>query len=151
MLPGAAAAARPGSSEPPAFELRSKGKALGQVAPVLVDGGQAYLSAARLAAVLRGSWIARGERASLTVGSRSAHFTRGAAGVVVQGQTIGLGSSPRILATGWLLPDDFLVNGLGRLVPGVTAVKLAMASVPRGPGALGVDEARRTPPARWWR
>jgi N-acetylmuramoyl-L-alanine amidase len=131
--PGAAVAARPASSGPPAFEIRSKGKPLGLVVPVLVDGGEAYLPAARLAAVLKGSWIARGERASLTVGSRSAHFTRGAAGVVVQGQTIGLGSSPRILATGWLLPDDFLANGLGRLVPGVTAVKLAPVNLPPDP------------------
>jgi N-acetylmuramoyl-L-alanine amidase len=146
MFPGVADALRPGLSGAPAFELRNRGRALGQIAPAMVDSGQSYVAAERLAAMLGGSWFVRGARGSLTVGSRSAHFTRDAAGVVVQGQAIGLGSSPRVVAGAWLLPDDFLEHGLGRLVPGVTAVKLTTASPPTAPAPLTSAKPAAPPP-----
>ena len=53
---------------------------------IVVDDGGAYVSAQRLAAMLQGSWSAKGGEATLTVGKRSAHFVRNQARVVIAGQ-----------------------------------------------------------------
>ena len=102
------------------YDLGGKGGSLGQVARVaLEDAG--YVSAERLAAVLRGAWSARSDRGVLTVGKRSAQFLKSEPRVVIQGQALALDGAPRIGAAGWLLPEDFLRKGLSRLAPGITA------------------------------
>jgi N-acetylmuramoyl-L-alanine amidase len=44
---------------------------------------------------------------------------------------VTLGSPPRVSSSGWLLPHDFLVRGLGRLAPGVAATTVTARSAPQ--------------------
>jgi N-acetylmuramoyl-L-alanine amidase len=121
----AAAAPRPG-----AFEIRGKTGAVGQLPRVVVDDGAGYVSAARLAALLKGTWTAKGSRGILAAGQRSAQFVKDRAGVVIQGQALTLEAPARVDASGWLIPEDFLSKGLPRLVPGTTAAALAASKPP---------------------
>jgi N-acetylmuramoyl-L-alanine amidase len=124
VLPGTGDAARPGT-----IELRGRGGALGSIAPVSLDEGGTYLAAEGLAALLKGTWAVKGTRGTLTVGSRSAQFTRNQARVMVSGVTVTLDSPVRTGTSGWLLPADFLAKGLTRLAPGVT-MKVMAAPAP---------------------
>src|SRR5258705_1905721 len=114
-LPGTGDAARLG-----VIEIRGKGGLLGSLTPVSLDEGGAYLAAERLAAVLKGTWSVKGMRGTLTVGSRSAQFTRNQARVLVAGNALTLDSPARVGTAGWLIPEDFLAKGLTRVVPGAT-------------------------------
>ncbi len=127
LLSGATEAARPAT-----IELRSKSGALGSLAQVVLDEGGVYISAERLATLLKGSWKVKGARGTLTVGSRSASFTQNQPRITLLGAPVMLGSPPRIGSTGWLLPDEFLARGLAKLAPGVTLVRTA-AATPRTP------------------
>jgi N-acetylmuramoyl-L-alanine amidase len=113
---GAAAAARPD-----AFEVKGRTGSLGRLARVVADDGAGYVSAARLAALLSGSWRVKGSKATLAVGKRSAQFVKNQRRVVVAGQPLTLDSAARAGAAGWLISEDFLTKGLPRLAPGVTA------------------------------
>jgi N-acetylmuramoyl-L-alanine amidase len=125
FLPGTSDGARVGT-----IDLRGKGgAALGSLTPVSLDEGGAYLAAERLAAVLKGTWAVKGPRGTLTVGSRSAQFTRNQARVLVGGTPLVLVTPVRIGTSGWLIPDDFLAKGLSRLAPGVT-MKVVTAPAP---------------------
>jgi N-acetylmuramoyl-L-alanine amidase len=126
LVQGAGAAARPGT-----IELKSKGGPLGTIVPVSLEEGGRYLPAERLAAVLKGSWAVKGNRGTLTVGARSAQFTRGQSRVVVSGTTLTLDSSPQAGSSGWLIPEDFLGKALPRLVPGATMKVVAAPTAPR--------------------
>jgi N-acetylmuramoyl-L-alanine amidase len=120
-LPDAAAAPRPD-----VVELRARTGSLGQLSRIVIDDGGAYVSAGRLAAMLRGTWSAKGGEATLTVGKRSARFVRNQSRVMIAGQPVVLDAPARIGAAGWLVPEEFLDKGLSRLVPGISVV--------RGPG-----------------
>jgi N-acetylmuramoyl-L-alanine amidase len=130
-LPPAAPAARPDG-----VELRGRAGSLGRLPRVVVDDGGSYVAAERLAALIKGSWSAKGTRATLTVGKRSAQFVRDQSRVVIQGQAVALDSPARSGAAGWLIPEDFLAKGLSRLAPGIAAV----APEARKP-AVGVSKA----------
>lgn len=123
-FPGTGDAARSGT-----IEIRGKGGSLGSLTPVSLDEGGSYLAAERLAAVLKGTWSAKGTRGTLTVGSRSAQFNRNQARVLIAGNALTLDSPARLGASGWLIPEDFLAKGLTRLVPGVT-MKVVAAPAP---------------------
>ncbi len=123
MCSGATEAARPAT-----IDLRTKSGSLGQLAPVALGEGAVYVSAERLAVLLKGSWQVRGARGTLTVGSRSAHFTQNQARMTLLGAPVTLQSPPRVGPSGWLLPDDFLTRGLAKLAPGVTALRLSAAA-----------------------
>lgn len=125
LVQGAGAASRPGT-----IELKNKSGALGSLTPVSLDQGGSYIVAERLASVLKGTWVAKGNRGTLTVGSRSAVFTRGQSRVVVAGTTLTLEAPAQIGSAGWLVPEDFLAKALSRLAPGVT-VKVAAPGPPR--------------------
>ncbi len=114
-LPGTGDAARSGT-----IEIRGKSGSLGSLTPVSLDEGGSYLAAERLAAVLKGTWSVKGTRGTLTVGSRSAQFTRNQARVLVAGNALTLDSPARAGTSGWLIPEDFLAKGLARLAPGMT-------------------------------
>jgi len=120
VLPGAAEAARLDG-----FELRGRAGSLGQLSRTVLDDGAAYVSAPRLATLLKGSWTTKGRTATLIVGTRRAQFVRDQARVVVAGRSVALESPARVGATGWLIPEEFLSKGLGLLAPGVTAVAFA--------------------------
>jgi N-acetylmuramoyl-L-alanine amidase len=141
-----AGGARPGAPGSISFELQARGKTLGQV-PVVVAGGEDYVSADRLAAVLGGKWITRGGRGTLTVGARSADFTRDTSRVVLEGQAVALGSPPRIEPSGWLLPEGFLARGLAKLVPGAKATRIAMATAKSVPAKTLMTPSRPAPPS----
>ena len=84
-----------------------------------------FVAAERLATILKGTWKAKGTRgATLTVGSRSAQFTRNDARVVVGGTAMTLAAPVRLGASGWLVPEDFLGKALARLAPGVTSARV---------------------------
>jgi N-acetylmuramoyl-L-alanine amidase len=126
-LPGLGDAARSGT-----IEIRGKSGPLGSLTPVSLDEGGSYLAAERLAAVLKGTWSVKGTRGTLTVGSRSAQFTRNQARVLVAGDAVTLDSPARLGASGWLIPEDFLAKGLTRLAPGLTMKLVAApASAPK--------------------
>src|SRR5688572_18458124 len=124
-LPLPAPAARPDT-----VELRSAAGSLGRLPRVVVDDGGSYVAAEKLSALLKGSWSAKGARATLTVGKRSAQFVRDQPRAVVQGQTIALDAAARAGSGSWLIPEDFLGKGLSRLAPGI-----AVAVEPRKPAA----------------
>ena len=123
-FPGTGDAARSGT-----IEIRGKGGSLGSLTPESLDEGGSYLAAERLAAVLKGTWSAKGTRGTLTVGSRSAQFNRNQARVLIAGNALTLDSPTRLGASGWLIPEDLLAKGLTRLVPGVT-MKVVAAPAP---------------------
>src|SRR5262245_9180914 len=139
LVPGAGAASRPGT-----IELRAKSGSLGVVTPVSLDEGGSYLPAERLAAVLKGTWTVKGERGTLTIGARSAQFTRNQARVVVAGTPITLDAPTRIGSSGWLLPDDFLAKGLSRLAPGVTMKVVAAPTAAARPATKPVAASMPT-------
>ncbi|HKZ07149.1 MAG TPA: N-acetylmuramoyl-L-alanine amidase [Methylomirabilota bacterium] len=85
-----------------------------------LDQGGSYIVAERLAAVLKGAWVAKGNRGTLKVGSRSAQFTRGQSRVIVAGIRLTLDAPAQTGSAGWLIPEDFLAKALSRLAPGVT-------------------------------
>ncbi len=110
-----------GPARPDAFDIKGRTGSLGRLARVVVDDGAGCVSASRLAALLNGSWNVKDTKATLTVGKRSAQFTRNQRRVIVAGEPLTLDSVARIGATGWLIPEDFLTKGLSRLAPGITA------------------------------
>lgn len=118
-------------------ELRSRAGSLGRIARVVVDDGAGYVAADRLAAVLKGSWSATGNRATLTVSNKTAQFVKDQARVVFAGQSLVLDAPVLSGPRGWLLPEEFLVKGVPRLVPGVTA------AVPEPRKAATAPEARK--------
>ena len=124
LTPGVSEGTRPGT-----IELKAKGGSLGSLTPVTLDEGDSYVPAERLAAVLKGTWAVKGTRGTLTIGSRSAQFTRNQARVVVGGVAVTLDSPARTGSTGWLIPEDFLAKALPRLAPGVT-MKVVAARTP---------------------
>ena len=139
LVPGVGDAARPGT-----IELKGKSGALGSLSLVSLDEGGFYVTADRLAAVLKGAWVAKGDRGTLTVGARSAQFTRNQARVVVSGTPITLDAPARTGSAGWLIPDDFLAKGLTRLAPGVTMKVMAAPAPPARPAAKPVAAAAPT-------
>jgi N-acetylmuramoyl-L-alanine amidase len=128
LVPGASAAARPGS-----IELRSKGGSLGVLTPVSLDAGGSYVPAERLAAVLKGTWTVKGERGTLVVGARSAQFTRNQSRVIVAGTAMTLDASARTGSSGWLIP--------GRL-PGQGPQPARARRDREGGGAARIDPSR---------
>ena len=142
MLPAVAAAARPAS-----VELRGRDGGLGQLAITALDDGTAYVAAERLAALLKGSWKAKGASGTLTVGGRSAQFTRNESRVRVGTATIALAAPPRVGAAGWLVPEDFLGKALPRLAPGVTSARLAPTAAPVAAGKPASVKPAATKPA----
>ncbi|MBI2525404.1 MAG: N-acetylmuramoyl-L-alanine amidase [Candidatus Rokubacteria bacterium] len=127
MWSGATEAARPAT-----IELRSKSGALGSLTQTALGEGGVYVSAERLAALLKGTWKVKGSRGTLTVGSRSASFTQNQSRITLLGAPVTLQSPPRVGSAGWLLPDDFLGKGLAKLAPGVMLVRVA-AAAPKPP------------------
>src|SRR6266849_2517044 len=113
-----AAPARPAS-----VEVRGKAGSLGQLTIVSLDDGGSYVSAERLAGLLKGSWSVKGSRATLTVSKRTAQFTRDQARLTVAGEPLTLEAPARATAKGWLIPEGFLAKGLGKLAPGITAAR----------------------------
>ena len=110
------------AARPDPVELRSGTGSVGRLPRVVVDDGGSYVAAEKLTALLKGSWSAKGPRATLTVGKRSAQFVRDQPRAVVQGQTIALDAAVRMGSGTWLIPEDFLVKGLPKLAPGIAAV-----------------------------
>jgi N-acetylmuramoyl-L-alanine amidase len=141
MSSAEAAAARPA-----AVEIKGPKGALGQLPLQVMDDGASYVAADRLASVLKGSWAVKGKSGTLTVGKRSARFNRDQSRLTLQGQAVVLEGAPRVTGKGWLIPADFLDKGLGRLAPGVSAARPAMASskapVKRVDSSVAFEEMR---------
>ncbi len=140
LIPGTGDAARPGT-----IEVKSKTGTLGSLTPVSLDGGGSYIAAERLAAVLKGTWAVKGNRGTLTVGSRSAQFTRNQARVVVGGVTLSLDAPARAGSTDWLISEDFLAKALPRLAPGVTTKVMVARTPPPRAAARPVAAAPTVP------
>ena len=119
--------AQAASGRPAAVEIKGPKGTLGQLALQVMDDGVSYIVAERLAGLLKGSWAVRGTTGTLTVAKRSAQFNRDQSRLTLQGQPLALETAPRVTAKGWLIPADFLDKGLGRLVPGVSAARPAVA------------------------
>src|SRR5262245_31345163 len=128
VISGAAGAARSD-----AFEIKGRTGSLGRLARIVADDGGGYVSAARLAALLNGSWSVKDSKATLTVGRRSAQFVKNQRRIIVAGEPLTLDTAARNGATGWLIPEDFLTKGLSRLAPGITAA--ASVTEPKAPPA----------------
>jgi N-acetylmuramoyl-L-alanine amidase len=143
MCAGATEAARPAT-----IELRSRSGTLGSLAQVALEEGGVYVSAERLAALLKGTWTVKGSRGTLTVGPRSANFNQNQSRITLLGAPVTLQAPPRVSSSGWLLPDDFLAKGLAKLAPGVTVLRVAAAATapkrePRPPRPTVVFEDLR--------
>jgi N-acetylmuramoyl-L-alanine amidase len=128
---------------PDTLELRSRAGSLGQLPRIVMDDGSAYVSAERLAVLLRGTWTAKGGRAALTVGKRSAEFVRNLSRTVIAGQSLALEAPVRVGAGGWLIPEEFLGKPLARLTPGIIAVTVAETKRPPAkPSGIALNEMR---------
>ena len=118
-LVGSAQAARPES-----LEVRDRGASSGLLTITVMDDGSAYIAPDHLAALLKGAWAVKGDRGTLTVGTRVAEFTRGQTRATVHGQAVALDLPPRVIGRDWLVSRDFLGKGLPRLAPGVSVQAL---------------------------
>ncbi|PYM72440.1 MAG: hypothetical protein DME10_12540 [Candidatus Rokuibacteriota bacterium] len=119
-------------ARPASFEVKGRAGSLGQLPVVSLDDGGSYVSAERLASLLKGSWSVKGPRATLTVSRRTAQLTRDQARLTVAGEALTLEAPARVTSKGWLLPEGFLAKGLGKLAPGITAAR-PMAAVESRP------------------
>ena len=128
---GSAPAARPES-----LEVRDHGASRGLLTITVMDDGSAYIAPDHLAALLKGAWAVKGDRGTLTVGTRVAEFTRGQTRAIVHGQAVALDLPPRVTGREWLVSRDFLGKGLPRLAPGVS---LALPTEARKPAAKTVQ------------
>jgi N-acetylmuramoyl-L-alanine amidase len=141
LVGGSAEAGRPES-----VEVRDRAGSRGLLTITVTDDGGAYIAPDHLAAVLKGAWSVKGERGTLTVGKRTAEFTRGQRRVLVDGQAVGLDAAPRVGPRGWLVSRDFLGRGLPRLVPGVSVATVAEPRTPPAArtvqGTVPLDELR---------
>jgi N-acetylmuramoyl-L-alanine amidase len=140
------ASAEAASARPAAVDIKGPKGALGQLPLQVMDDGASYVAADRLASLLKGSWAVKGKSGTLTVGKRSAQFSRDQSRLTLQGQAVVLDGAPRVTGKGWLIPADFLDKGLGRLAPGVSAARPAMASskapVKRVDSSVAFEEMR---------
>ncbi len=127
------------AARPDTVEIRGSAGSVGRVPRVLVSDGRSYVSAERLAALLKGSWSVKGSRATLTVGKRSAQFVRDQSRALVQGQPVMLDAPARDGAGGWLLPEDFLAKGLPKIAPGMVAVAAEANKPTPRPAKTGVS------------
>jgi len=134
------------SARPPAVEIKGPKGTLGRLPLQVMDDGGSYVAAERLAGLLKGSWAVKGKIGTLTVAKRSALFSRDQSRLTLQGQALVLEGAPRVTAKGWLIPADFLDKGLGRLAPGVSAARPAVASakapVKRVDSSVAFEELR---------
>ena len=141
MSSAEAAPARPAS-----VEIKGPKGTLGQLPLQVMDDGASYVAADHLAALLQGAWAVKGKSGTLIVGKRSAQFSRDESRLTLQGQAVVLDGAPRVTGKGWLIPADFLDKGLGRLAPGVTAARPALASakapVKRVDSSVAFEEMR---------
>jgi N-acetylmuramoyl-L-alanine amidase len=132
------------AARPDTVELKSGRGSVGRLPRVVVDDGGSYVTAEKLAALLKGTWSAKGSRATLTVGKRSVQFVRDQPRAVVQGQTIVLDAAVRTGSGSWLIPEDFLVKGLPKLAPGIAAAPEARKPIAAKPvkGGIALEELR---------
>jgi N-acetylmuramoyl-L-alanine amidase len=140
FLVGSAVAARPES-----VEVKDRAGNRGVLPVTVTDDGAAYIAPDRLAALLRGAWLVKGDRATLTIGKHTAEFVRGHANARVAGQTIALDSAARVVGRNWLVSRDFLSKGLPRLSPGISVVAVSENRRPQAKtvqGSVALEEMR---------
>jgi N-acetylmuramoyl-L-alanine amidase len=140
LLVGSGQAARPES-----VEVKDRAGNRGVLPITVMDDGGAYVAPDRLAALLKGAWRVKGDRATLTIGQHTAEFVRGQSSVRVGGQTIALDSASRVVGHGWLVSRDFLGKGLPRLSPGVSVGAVTEARRPQTKtvqGSVSLEEMR---------
>ena len=145
-LAPALAEARPGK-----VEVRLASGVAAELAVVATDDGT-YVAADKLAAALKGTWSVKGGKGVLTVGKRTAEFTRNQRRVQVAGTALILDDPPRLLGSGggsgagragWLIPEEFLAKGLLRLVPGTVVRTAPAATAPRATKVSSTAGARQ--------
>ena len=124
------------AARPESLEVRDGGASRGLLTITVMDDGNAYIAPDHLAALLKGAWAVKGDRGTLTVGTRVAEFTRGQTRATVHGEAVGLDLPPRVNGREWLVSRDFLGKGLPRLAPGVS---LALPTETRKPAAKTVQ------------
>jgi N-acetylmuramoyl-L-alanine amidase len=137
VLVGCLVASAP-AARPESLEVRDRGVRRGLLTITVMDDGSAYIAPDHLAALLKGAWAVKGDRGTLTVGTRVAEFTRGQTRATVHGEAVGLDLPPRVSGREWLVSRDFLGKGLPRLAPGVS---LALPTDARKPAAKTVQAA----------
>jgi len=140
LLVGSAQAARPES-----VEVKDGAGNRGVLPITVTDDGGAYVSPDRLAAMLKGAWLVKGNRATLTIGKHTAEFVRGQSSTRVAGQTIVLDSAARVVGNSWLVSRDFLGKGLPRLSPGVSVAAVSETRKPQTrtvQGSVPLEELR---------
>ncbi len=133
-------------ARPVSVEIKGPKGTLGQLPLQVMDDGASYVAADHLAALLQGAWAVKGKLGTLIIGKRNAQFSLDQSRLTLQGQAVVLDGAPRVTGKGWLIPADFLDKGLGRLAPGVTAARPAMASskvpVKRVDSSVAFEELR---------
>ncbi|HEU4438159.1 MAG TPA: N-acetylmuramoyl-L-alanine amidase [Methylomirabilota bacterium] len=140
LLVGSVQAARPES-----VEVKDRAGNRGVLPITVTDDGAAYIAPDGLAAMLRGAWHVKGDRATLTIGKHTAEFVRGHSSARVAGQTVTLDSAARVVGHSWLVSRDFLAKGLPRLSPGVSVVALSETRKPQAKtvqGSVSLEEMR---------
>jgi N-acetylmuramoyl-L-alanine amidase len=140
LLVGSAQAARPES-----VEVKDRAGNRGVLPITVTDDGGAYVSPDRLAAMLKGAWLVKGNRATLTIGKNTAEFVRGQSSARVAGQTIGLDWAARVVGNSWLVSRDFLGKGLPRLSPGISVAAVSETRKPQTrtvQGSVPLEELR---------
>ena len=112
--------------------LSVEGRARGPLPAVFTRDGVTYVSLDHLAQLLdvKPRWGPNSSRAIFKVGKETVRLTRDQRQVLVQGKPVQLPAPPRVLKSGWVVPEAFLTKLLPGILPGVTVVRVPSAVKP---------------------
>ena len=121
-----------GSPEASSLLLKVGGRERGPLPAIVTEDGAAYVSLDRLAHLLnvKPRWGPKTSQALFKVGKQVVQLTKDRSQVLVQGKPVQLLAPPRVLESGWVVPEEFLTKLLPRILPDVTVVKIPLAAVP---------------------
>ncbi|MFQ5829401.1 MAG: N-acetylmuramoyl-L-alanine amidase [Candidatus Methylomirabilia bacterium] len=109
--------------------VRVDGQLRGQLSVIMTEEGAAYVSLDLLAHLLgvRPRWDREKTRAVFKLGEQTVRLTRDRVRVLVHAKPVTLSAPPRVLKSGWAVPEEFLTELLPRILPGVTVVRASAA------------------------
>ncbi|MBI4560502.1 MAG: N-acetylmuramoyl-L-alanine amidase [Candidatus Rokubacteria bacterium] len=112
--------------------LRVEGRELGLLPAIVTEEGRGYVSLDHLAQLLevKPHWAPKTSQAMFRVGQQAVQLTKNRAQVLVRGKPVQLSAPPRVLQSGWAVPEEFVTTLLPRILPALTVVKAQGAAKP---------------------
>lgn len=120
------------SAEASSFLLRVEGRDRGVLPTIASEDGAVYVSLDRLAHLLgvKPRWSPKTSQAIFRVGTQTVQLTRDRTQVLLKGKPVQLTAPPRVLEDRWVVPEEFLIKLLPRILPEATVVKDPLAAKP---------------------